>query len=130
MEVVHVAVGVVSDPEGNILIGRRRPDSHQGGLWEFPGGKVKAGETVRQALQRELLEELGIAIGPATPLIAVEHDYGDRRVLLDVWRVASFEGEARGLEGQSLVWVPPATLNEYPFPAANAPIVDALLDAG
>jgi 8-oxo-dGTP diphosphatase len=126
MSSVHVAVGVILDESRNILIARRAPDSHQGGLWEFPGGKVEPGEGLARALARELREELGIEIGRTSPLLEIHHDYGDTRVLLDVHVVWDFTGEALGLEGQPLAWVAPADLGEYQFPAANVPIVDAI----
>ena len=126
METVHVAVGVILDAAGNVLITRRAVDSHQGGLWEFPGGKVEEGESLQVALSRELREELGIEIGPSSPLLAVQHDYGDKAVLLDVHVIRAFTGEAIGLEGQPLAWVPARELGGYAFPAANAPIVEAV----
>ena len=95
-------------------------------MWEFPGGKVEHGESLEQALSRELHEELGITIGSPEPLIEVRHDYGDKQVLLDVHLVRSFAGEARGLEGQPLDWVAAQDLGNYDFPAANVPIVDAV----
>jgi 8-oxo-dGTP diphosphatase len=126
MAPVHVAVGVVLDEAGNILIARRAIDSHQGGLWEFPGGKVEPGESLPAALARELREELGVEIGRTSPLLVVRHDYGDKLVLLDVHVVWEFDGEARGAEGQPLAWIAPTSLAEYRFPAANAPIVEAI----
>ena len=77
MDPLHVAVGVVLDDTRRILITRRAEDSHQGGLWEFPGGKVESRETLHAALSRELREELGIAIGRTSALLEVRHDYGD-----------------------------------------------------
>ncbi len=130
MSLVHVAVGVILDADQRILITRRADDAHQGGLWEFPGGKVEQGESLESALRRELLEELGITIGAIAPLIEIHHDYGDKRVFLDVHVVQAFRGEARGLEGQPLRWVPAAELADYAFPAANVPIVDALTGGG
>ena len=126
MQALHVAVGVIVDPDHNILITRRARDAHQGGLWEFPGGKVEAGETLALALARELREELGIAIGRTSALLEIRHDYPDKAVLLDVHMVWDFSGEARGLEGQPLAWVAPQDLARYAFPAANVPIVTAL----
>lgn len=123
---VKVAAAAVFDGEGRVLISRRADDAHQGGLWEFPGGKLEAGEDARDALQRELVEEVGIHITHARPLIRVRHDYPDKSVLLDVWRVDGFEGEAHGREGQPLQWVVPESLGEYDFPAANYPIVRAV----
>ena len=128
MEPVHVAVGVILDAENRILITQRDKSAHQGGLWEFPGGKVEAGESVQQALYRELHEELGIEIGAVSALLEVRHDYGDKRVLLDVWVVRDFTGVAVGREGQPLVWVLPGALRDYEFPEANVAIVDAVFD--
>ena len=126
---VHVAVGVICDADQRILIARRADHLHQGGLWEFPGGKVEAGETVQEALVRELQEELAIAVATegCQPLTEIHHDYGDKAVLLDVWWVREFSGEPQGAEGQPLQWVEPNTLNDYPFPAANRAIIDAIL---
>ena len=126
MEPVHVAVGVVLDASNRVLITRRAAASHQGGLWEFPGGKVEAGESLRLALARELREELGIEIGRTSELLEVRHDYGDKRVLLDVHVVWDFRGEARGLEDQPLESVAPQALTQYSFPAANVPIIGAI----
>lgn len=123
---IHVAVGVIIDERGRILIARRRDDLHQGGLWEFPGGKVENGESVTEALTRELKEELGIAVGETEPLLDVGHDYGDRHVLLDVHRVLHWEGEPRGVEGQPLAWVLPLALDDFQFPEANVPIAERL----
>ncbi|MDX9873379.1 MAG: 8-oxo-dGTP diphosphatase MutT [Spongiibacteraceae bacterium] len=123
---LHVAVGVVIDEHRRILIARRAAHLHQGNLWEFPGGKVEPGETVQQALVRELEEELDIRVGDAAPLLTVRHDYGDRRVLLDVWWTGRFEGQPRGLQGQEWRWVAPAELDSFEFPAANVPILNAV----
>ena len=125
-EVVQVVAAAVFDDAGRVLITRRANDAHQGGLWEFPGGKVEAGETAHDALIRELREELGIEVQRARPLIRVSHDYSDKSVLLDVWRVGDFSGEAHGREGQPLTWVQPQTLSDYDFPAANISIVTAV----
>lgn len=125
MKRIHVAAAVIYDAAGRILLARRPEDKHQGGLWEFPGGKVEEGEPVEAALARELEEELGIRVEQARPLIQVSHDYPDKRVLLDVWEVTAFSGEAHGAEGQPLAWVTPRELGNYEFPAANRPIVRA-----
>ena len=123
---VHVAVGVISDGGANILIAKRAQHLHQGGLWEFPGGKVEAGETVEQALRRELLEELAIEVTAQQPLLVIEHDYPDKAVFLDVWWVSAFSGEPQAREGQPLRWAAAASLDEFEFPAANAPIIAAV----
>ena len=123
---VHVAVGVILDAANRILITRRHDDAHQGGLWEFPGGKVEPDESVERALARELREELGIELGDVVSLVAVRHDYGDKSVLLDVHTVRNFSGQARGLEGQPLQWVTVDELYKYEFPEANLPIAEAI----
>jgi 8-oxo-dGTP diphosphatase len=124
---VHVAVGVVVDFHNRVLISRRHPDSHQGDLWEFPGGKVERGETVVVALARELAEELAIRVIRAESMMVIDHDYGDKRVRLDIWRVIEFSGEAYGREGQVTRWVSLSALTDYQFPKANQPILDALI---
>jgi 8-oxo-dGTP diphosphatase len=126
MDALHVAVGVILNDSGKILITKRAPGSHQGGLWEFPGGKVEPGESLEQALSRELQEELGIVVGRTSPLLQVPHDYGDKAVLLDVCVVWEFSGCARGEEGQAMAWVVLADLANYEFPVANKPIISAI----
>ena len=126
MSELHVAVGVLTDVNGRILIARRPPELHQGGLWEFPGGKVEPGETLQCALVRELKEELGVTVKATEPLLEIRHDYGDREVFLDVHRVIAWQGEARGMEGQPLAWTLPAALGDFDFPAANVAIVEKL----
>ena len=128
MEVVVVAVGVLIDDEGRVLVSRRAADAHQGGLWEFPGGKVEVDESVSDALSRELREELGIQIGASERLMTIEHDYGDKKVKLDVHRIKSWQGEARGLEGQPLAWQLPVDLSQWSFPAADTPILARLCE--
>jgi 8-oxo-dGTP diphosphatase len=123
---VHVAVGVVSDGGGRILVSRRPEHVHQGGLWEFPGGKVEATETVAQALCRELSEELAIDVVESEPLLSIRHDYVDKAVLLDVWWVSAFRGEPHGREGQPWRWVALDELRTLSFPQANRPIIAAI----
>jgi 8-oxo-dGTP diphosphatase len=122
---IHVAAAVIRGADGRILIARRADTQHQGGLWEFPGGKVEEGEAVQVALSRELNEELGIVVTAARPLITIKHDYPDKQVLLDVWEVSGFTGEPHGAEGQPLEWVAARDLPQYEFPEANRPIVAA-----
>lgn len=126
MDTMHVAVGVIFNDALQILISKRSIGSHQGGLWEFPGGKVEPGETLAQALLRELKEELDIEVINSSPLLQVHHDYGDKHVLLDVCIVGEFKGEARGLEGQALQWVAVEDMVKFQFPAANEPIIEAV----
>lgn len=125
MSQIHVAVGVIQDADGRVLITRRSARQHLGGFWEFPGGKVEAAETVQHCLARELQEELGIMIDPnhVQPLCLVEHDYGDKKVLLDVWRITRYRGTPTGLEGQPLRWVAINALQAEEFPAANRVII-------
>lgn len=123
---VRVAVGVIRNDAGQILIALRGKHQHQGGLWEFPGGKIEAGETCRDALSRELKEELGIDTLHVEPLIQIEHHYADKSVLLEVSIVTEFRGNAVGHEGQPLKWVSPKDLYRYDFPAANKPILNAI----
>lgn len=125
MKRLHVAAAVIRGADGRVLIARRPEHKHQGGLWEFPGGKVEAGEAVELALARELHEELGIEVRASRPLIQVRHDYPDLAVLLDVHEVSAFDGEPHGAEGQPLAWVAPRELPAYEFPEANRPIVAA-----
>ncbi|MGZ4969785.1 MAG: Nudix family hydrolase [Methylobacter sp.] len=125
MNPLQVAVGVVKNPEGKILISLRHADLHQGGLWEFPGGKIEPFETAEIALARELKEELNITVNAASPLISVKYQYPDRFVQLNVFLVERFSGEAKSLEGQPLKWVAPADLEHYAFPTANRPIITA-----
>src|SRR5699024_1847962 len=105
---------------------RRRSGTHGAGDWEFPGGKVGAGESVYQALVRELAEEVGIRVRTARPLIRVRHDYPERAVLLDTWRVTAVVGHPEALEGQGVRWVPVNELHDWPLMAADGPIVTAL----
>ncbi len=129
MRQITVAVGVVTNAHSEVLLTRRAKDVHQGGLWEFPGGKLESTESVMEALVRELREELAIEVCEAVPLIVIEHDYGDLRVCLDVQRVLRFSGVPVACEGQPMRWVPLRELRDYEFPAANEPIVAALLEA-
>jgi len=124
--VVHVAVGVVVNRAKQILVARRHESQHQGGLWEFPGGKVSSGETVQQALKRELLEEVNISIRECAALLKISHDYGDKQVLLDVCYVNVFSGTAIGREGQLVKWIDVDELDKYEFPAANQAILAAV----
>lgn len=126
MKQVHVAAGAIEDAQGRILITKRPDHVHQGGMWEFPGGKLEPGEGPEIGLDRELHEELGIRVLSSRPLIRVHHDYGDRHVLLDVHRVSAFSGVPHGREGQPISWVDPGAMDPHDFPAADRPIITAL----
>jgi 8-oxo-dGTP diphosphatase len=123
---VHVVAGVLRASDGSILISQRPDHVHQGGLWEFPGGKLERGETPRQGLDRELNEELGVTVNSAHPLIQVRHAYPDRTILLDTWMVKAYTGVPAGREGQSLDWIHPEDLDPGLFPPADGPIITAL----
>lgn len=125
-KLVHVAVGVIINADGKILIAKRPLAAHQGGLWEFPGGKVDPGETIEQALVRELREELAINVLASEPLIQIRHHYPDKSVLLDVHKITQFDGAPCGNEGQPVLWVDAKQLGEFEFPAANRPIIAAV----
>lgn len=121
-----VAVGVLIRLDGSVLISRRSEQAAHGGLWEFPGGKLEAGETVAAALRRELHEELGILVQVAEPWLQIRHAYPAQTVILHVWRVRAWRGAPRGREGQPLAWVLPEELPGFAFPAADAPIIARL----
>ena len=123
---VHIAVGVLVDPHGAVLICQRPAQKLYPGEWEFPGGKVEAGEDVQTALRRELHEELGIEVRACRPLIRVEHVYPELAVELDTWQVSAWNGEPRSTEHPAMAWVAPDELPRWPLLAADRPIVNAL----
>lgn len=124
---IHVVAAVIRNNSDHILIAKRPDHLHQGGLWEFPGGKVDSGEAVGDALARELNEELAIQVQAADPFMEIHHDYADKSVFLDIWLVDQFNGEPIGNEGQQVRWVSRQNLRSYDFPAANLAIIDKLL---
>ncbi|HPE59698.1 MAG TPA: 8-oxo-dGTP diphosphatase MutT [Thiolinea sp.] len=129
---LHVVAAVIPDPSGrHILLARRLQGKHQGGKWEFPGGKVESGESPQQALTRELSEEVGIQADTLAmqPFIQVRHRYPEKNVFLDVWQVNAFTGQPQGLEGQETGWFEISNLSGMSFPDANTPIIDALQKA-
>lgn len=126
MKIVEVAVGVIKSAN-KIYISKRADNLHQGGKWEFPGGKREANETIEQALARELSEEIGIQVTKQSPFMLIEHDYGDKKVRLDVRLVEGFEGEASHQEGQQSQWVEIKELRQFTFPDANKVIIDKLV---
>lgn len=125
-DVLHVVVGVVKNDQQKILIAKRPLHVHQGGLWEFPGGKLEVDESPIQALHRELYEELCIEITSFTSIGKVQHDYPDKSVLLDVYLVDSYKGNAHGREGQEIRWIDSEQLRDFEFPAANLEIIKML----
>lgn len=123
---IHVAVAIIFNREGKILIAQRPPHKLAPGFWEFPGGKVEKGETVEEALHREILEEVNLIILSSRSWIKVHYDYSDRSVLLDTWIIEKFSGEPKGLEGQPLRWVSLDDFDQYTFPEGNYKIISAL----
>lgn len=125
--VLRVAAAVIRRADGAVLLSLRPAHTAHGGLWEFPGGKLDAGERPIDGLARELSEELGIDIDAATPLIVVRHAYPDNIVELIVFEVRAWRGDAHGREGQCIEWVAPVMLRARAFPAANLPITTAVM---
>lgn len=123
---VRVAVGIVINAENQVLITKRSAAQHQGNKWEFPGGKIEESETPQQALQRELKEELGIDIQTSSFFTTIEHQYSDMSVRLEFYTITKWLGDAKGLEGQPLLWIKKTDLHNYEFPTANQSIVEML----
>ncbi len=126
MKTVHVAVAVIENAQGQILIAKRPDHLHMGGFWEFPGGKLEPGESVFGALQREIKEELALQVHSAEPILRIPFDYPEKSVVLHVWRVTHFSGVEQSVESQPLRWVYPSELAHYTFPPANRGILTAL----
>lgn len=123
---ISVAAGCLINPRGEVLICQRPVGKIAAGKWEFPGGKIEAGESAYDALRRELSEELDVQIVEARPLIRITHAYSDRTVMLDTWRITQWVGEPRPRENQAIAWVRPTALSQWDLLAADAPIVSAL----
>lgn len=123
---LNVAVGVIINPQGEILIAKRQAHQHQGHCWEFPGGKIEQDESVSDAIKRELFEEVGLTVHHSEPLLEVNHDYSDKHVCLKVHKITSFDGLAIGKEGQDIRWVSPELLSELAWPDANQAIIEIL----
>ncbi|KFZ36182.1 7,8-dihydro-8-oxoguanine-triphosphatase [Shewanella mangrovi] len=123
---VHVAVGVILR-EQQVLLAKRHGHLHQGGKWEFPGGKVEANEDVTAALVRELEEEIGISATETSPFMTLSYDYPEKQVFLDIHLVTAFTGQEQGAEGQEIRWVSFTELPSLAFPDANKPILDKIL---
>ena len=110
-----------------ILMVRNSYDGHHSGQVSFPGGKVEPNERHYDSLVRELKEELNITVTSASPLMQISHDYSDKSVTLDIWKVTKFDGYAEGVEGQETRWVPLSELRDYNFPSANQAILERLI---
>ena len=126
---IRVVAGALFDAQGRVLIAQRPVGKHMPGRWEFPGGKIQAGESELAALRRELNEELGVTLEDAERMLELSHDYPERRVQLCMWRVTAYRGEPRTLDGQALKWVDPADLASEDLLEADRPIVLALQES-
>jgi len=125
-ERVKIVLGVVyNDKKDKVFIAKRSQNSHLGGVWEFPGGKIKAGEDEVQALKRELLEEINIDIKKSSPLMSFSYDYPDRALKFSVWSIHEWYGDIKGREGQEVNWCAPSSLTEIEFPPSNKGIITA-----
>lgn len=124
---IEVVAGALYDAQGRVLIAQRPPGKALAGRWEFPGGKLHAGEDPYAGLVRELREELGAEVRAARRLMRYAVEYPGRVVWLDMWMVTSWSGEPHGREGQALQWVEPSRLPEEDILEADQPIVAALV---
>jgi 8-oxo-dGTP diphosphatase len=128
--IVLVAACALVDTDGRVLLAQRPEGKSLAGLWEFPGGKVEAGETPEETLIRELQEEIGVTTKVAclAPLTFASHTYDDFHLLMPLYVCRRFEGVAQGLEGQALKWVRPNNMRDYPMPPADEPLIPFLID--
>lgn len=121
-----IGVAVIWNEQGQILIDKRRQEGLLGGLWEFPGGKIEAGETVEECIKREILEELAIEVEVGKHLITLDHAYTHFRVTLNVYHCSHLRGEPQPLECDEIRWVTLDEIDQFPFPKANEKIIAAL----
>jgi 8-oxo-dGTP diphosphatase len=124
-----VVAAVIRDIDDKVLLARRPQGRHMGGLWEFPGGKVRDGEAPARALVRELVEELGISVEVGNPITFAVHEEPGMRILLLFYAATIVDGEPRPQEGQAIAWVPRAELDRYPTPPADAALVRQLMES-
>ncbi|MBF0455241.1 MAG: (deoxy)nucleoside triphosphate pyrophosphohydrolase [Magnetococcales bacterium] len=122
-----VAAGLIQDERGRVLLSRRKPGGPLGLLWEFPGGKVEGGESPEQALVREMMEEVGLAVSQLAPWAFVSHAYEDFHLLMVVFRCGHFEGVAKPLDVHDVGWFDLPELSSLSFPPADLPLLDKLL---
>lgn len=125
---IEVAAAIIENAQGELLIARRRPDKSQGGLWEFPGGKLEADESVVACLRRELLEEMNIEIEPYAYFATNEHDYGSVQIRLIAHKVRFIRGEIQLVDHDAYRWVALTELERYEFAPADVPFVIGLVE--
>ncbi|GKY86420.1 8-oxo-dGTP diphosphatase MutT [Sinisalibacter aestuarii] len=130
MKIVLVSAVALIDIDGRVLIAQRPEGKSMAGLWEFPGGKVEAGETPEAALIRELQEELGIDTRASclAPLAFASHSYDEFHLLMPLYACRRWEGTVTPQEGQRLAWVKANALRDYPMPPADEPLIPILRD--
>jgi len=126
MKRIRVVAGILYDSAGRVLIAERHSDDALAGKWEFPGGKIDAGESAVAALARELAEELDVHVLSSRHFMSLQHDYPDRRVAVSFYLVNEWSRQPLGCEGQELEWVDPLLLDADRLLAADAPVLDAL----
>lgn len=126
----QIGVAVINNQQGKILIDRRKQKGEMGGLWEFPGGKLEAGETIEECIQREIKEELDIEISVGDRLTTITHNYETFNVTLYVHDCQYLSGEPQPLECEEIHWVAPDQLDRYQFPQANTQIINLLQQRG
>lgn len=127
MKILQISVGIIRNAAGEIYITQRAADAHMAHKWEFPGGKIEAGETPQDAVIRELQEEVGIAATSLHQFDKLEYQFPDRHITLWFWLVDGWEGEPWGKEGQPGRWVAQQELVAEEFPPANAPVIEKLI---
>ncbi|BCA41255.1 8-oxo-dGTP diphosphatase MutT [Kluyvera ascorbata] len=127
MKILQISVGIIRNADGEIYITQRAADSHMAHKWEFPGGKIEAGETPEEAVIRELQEEVGIAATSLHQFDKLEYQFPDRHITLWFWMVDGWEGEPWGKEGQPGRWVAQRDLVADEFPPANVPVIEKLI---
>ena len=127
-QLVDVAVRILHRADGRLLLAQRPIGKAYEGWWEFPGGKLESGESVEQALARELLEELGVHIGPSHPLTVSEFSYPHARVRLHFHQVFDWQGEPHSREGQALTWESPCAIDVAPLLPASLPVIELLCE--
>jgi 8-oxo-dGTP diphosphatase len=123
-----IGVAVIWNDQKQVLIDRRLPKGDMPGLWEFPGGKLEAGETIEDCIQREIKEELGIEIEVGKHLVTIDHTYSNLRVTLTVHHCRHLAGIPQTIECEAVEWVDLEELDNFEFPAANQQIIKALRD--